>query len=171
MTKSTDTKNIKFIVRGLLKKYGLLDEQGEPMLQAEIDFTTALVRYMFERETGESPAAARLRVTREYDIENLISLTRAAAPRLAMQARVEAAVKKSPNWDDLKSGWNDFDLWLLEREKIGETIEGFMTWYNSDEFRVNNNLWLTPYRIKEFWQRAFEKKSEIAQPDSDGGFR
>jgi|APSaa5957512622_1039677.scaffolds.fasta_scaffold14065_3 hypothetical protein len=82
-----------------------------------------------------------------------------------MRERVERAVKKNPDWFSPRSEWEGYEKKLMKREKeTGQTIEQFMVWYRSDEFRAKNDLWLKPSRIEEFWQRAFEEKKEETAP-------
>jgi hypothetical protein len=139
-----------------------VDENGEPLLLAEIDFTEALRRYMFEREEGETPAEARQRVTSDYDkSEELFNIIKQAQPRLAVRERVEKALKRNINWEDLKQDWNTFDAWLVKTEKeYSQTIEQFMQWFNSDDFRSKGVIYLSPQRIKDWWLQAFETDSK-----------
>lgn len=156
MTKSTDTSNIKKMVKLLMVK------DGVDNLTLEIDLVSAFMRYLHEREDGESPAQARMRVTREPGgLDALLQITQAFRPRAEMRERVEQALKRNVNWEDLKQDWNTFDVWLIEQEKeTGRTIEGFMKWHNSEEFRQRGIIYLSPNKIKDWWLQAFEKPAE-----------
>ena len=60
MTKSTDTKNIKKIVRSILASNGIDN------LKLEVDLVCVWQRYVAEREEGLSPAEVRLKIADEY---------------------------------------------------------------------------------------------------------
>lgn len=155
MTKSTDTKNINKMVKGLLIKHGIDN------LTLEIDLISAFMRYLHEREDGESPAQARMRVTREVGgLDAILQITQTFRPRAEMRERVERALGRNPNWEDLKQDWNTFDVWLIEREKQdGQTIESFMKWHNADEYRLRGVIYLTPIKIKDWWLQAFSEQT------------
>jgi hypothetical protein len=60
---------------------------------------------------------------------------------------------------------------LLEREqKTGETIEGFMEWFDSDDFRRDNQrIWLKPSAIEKWWMYAFPANNPtntLVDPDT-----
>lgn len=168
MTKSTDTKNIKIIVSKILSSNGIDN------LKLEIDLVEAFKRYVFERDDGESPAEARARVTAEFDkIGEILRINGLGAERVAMQKRVEAALGRNLNWTDLKQDWDGFDLWLIEQEKRGETIERFIAWFKQDEFRARGVIYLNSQKIKDWWYQVFppENARPIAKPEADGGYR
>jgi hypothetical protein len=157
MTKSTDSKNITKIVQVILSSNGIDN------LKLEIDLVTAWKRYLFEREEGETPAGARERVVQDY-VGAVLAVARAGMDRVQYQKRIETVLGLSPNWDDLKQDWNSFDTWLMSKEKEGQTIEAFMKWYNSDEFRAKGRIYLNPPKIKLIWNNAFEHKKEESRP-------
>lgn len=158
MTRSTDTKNIKRIVQAILTSNGIDN------LKLEIDIVTAWMRYLFEREAGESPAEARDRVVSDY-VGKVLEVARAGMDRVQFQKRIETVLGLSPNWDDVKNDWNSFDVWLMDKEKAGQTIEQFMKWYNSDEFRAKGRIYLNPAKIKLVWNNAFQHKTDEARPN------
>ena len=161
MTKSTDTKNVKKIVRALLSKHGIVDEQGEPILIVEVDLVSAWLRYMFERESGESAGEAKVRVTADFDKVGVILDTVLAGKAMEeFRKRIETALVKSPNWDSAKDDWYEFDRWLYVKDQDGETIEQFMTWWRSDDFRARSEIWLKPSKIKENWPQALAKRTD-----------
>ena len=79
-----------------------------------------------------------------------------------MRERVSAAVglNLTREWDKTRSDWNGYEKKLIKREvETGETIEQFMEWYNSDEFRRDNQrIWLKPDVIEKFWPSAFSEQ-------------
>lgn len=88
--------------------------------------------------------------------------------KIAMQKRFEKAFKINPNWDGTL--WRDFDGWLLSQQRKGRTVEDWAVWWNSDDFRRDKQtINLTPSKIKQNWNLAFESQIKITQ-DVDGGF-
>jgi len=144
MTQSTDTKNITKLIGSILSENGIDD------LKLEMDLTQAFKSYWYEREQGKTPAQARDKVM------EILKLNEIGSERDAMRRRVEGTLGRHPAWDDLKYDWNDFDKWLIDKEKeTGQTIEGFMKWHNSDEFRAGGVIYLTANKIKDWWEQAF----------------
>ena len=75
-----------------------------------------------------------------------------------MRVRVEAAtgLGLSREWDKPRSTWNGYEKVLIKREvETGQTIEGFMEWYNADEFRKKGDIWLTSDKIEKWWGKAY----------------
>lgn len=152
MTESTDTKNITKMINSICLSNGV------DCLKLEMDLVQAFKAYWHEREDGKSPAEARDKVM------EILKLNSIGADKLDMQKRVEAALNRHPNWDDLKQDWNGFDRWLLEKEKDGQTIEAFVKWHNGDPFRAKGVIYLTPQKIMDWWGQAFEVKTDEARP-------
>lgn len=152
MTTGTDTRNIKIIVRSLLEKYGVVDEQKQPLLQAEIDFTGAWVRYMNERKEGLTPAQVREGITAEY---NVVGISEAAIVKNKLKDRMETALGLSIN-ADLKS-WEVVINHCLKKETSGETIEKFCQWCRDDIYNSpkKHQIAQNPLLIKIMWQSAF----------------
>lgn len=151
MTESTDTKNITKIINSICLSNGVDN------LKLEIDLVQAYKSYWKEREGGKTPAEARDKVI------TILQLNSIGADKLDMQKRVEIALNRHPNWDDLKQDWNGFDRWLIEKEKDGQTIEAFVKWHNVDEFRAKGIIYLTPQKIMDWWGQAFAKKTDDTQ--------
>lgn len=161
MTKSTDTKNITKIVKAILQSNGI---DNDTSLKLEIDLIEAWKRYLFEREEGESPAVARERVTEDY-VSKVIEHAQAGASMVEYRNRIERAMGLNPNWDDTKQDWSGFDLWLKKKEGQGQTIESFMAWWKSDEFRAKGSIWLNPQKVKLMWGQAFVHKTDEQRPE------
>ena len=164
MTKQSYKKSISKMVEVIMQADGISPDE-HPNLW--IDLSSAFHRFVTEIDSGETPAQARLRVAADVIDKTgvIIQLQRNGADREQYRRRVETAVNLSPNWDDLKEDWNGFELWLMEKEEGGQTIEQFMTWYNSDEFRAKGGLWLNPPKIKKFWPQAFGHKTDETRPE------
>ena len=86
-----------------------------------------------------------------------------------MRVRVEAAtgLGLSREWDKTRSPWNGYEKTLIKREaETGQTIEQFMEWYNSDDFRKKSDIWLNPDKIELMWGKAFtDQKNWTPIPD------
>jgi len=85
-----------------------------------------------------------------------------------MRVRVEAAtgLGLSREWDKPRSTWNGYEKILIKREvETGQTIEQFMKWYNSDDFRKNGDIWLNADKIELWWDKAFEEQQEEPKPE------
>lgn len=93
---------------------------------------------------------------------------------IQMRLRVETALKMNlaNEWDETRSDWNGYEKKLIKREKeTGQTIEQFMEWYNSDEFRKNGNIWLTPKKIDSWWPTAFDKPLSFDDQLEKAGYK
>jgi len=91
-----------------------------------------------------------------------------------MRIRVESATGLAliREWDKTRSPWNGYENVLIKREKeTGQTIEKFMDWYNSDDFRKKGNIWLDPDKIEMWWPQAFPENNpnNIPEIGPDGG--
>ena len=77
-----------------------------------------------------------------------------------MRKRVEDAtgLRLSREWDKVHGDWNGYDKTLIKREvETGQTIEKFAEWFDSDEFRKNNQrIWLKPDKIELWWDEAMK---------------
>jgi hypothetical protein len=118
----------------------------------------------YDRKAGMQASKernARQRTERESrdPVEEMLKASQDFEPLVAMQKRIEAALKMNleREWDLPKSDWHGYDKLLVRREKeTGQTIERFMSWFKSDEFRSKGDIWLKPKKIEQLWQRAFE---------------
>lgn len=75
-----------------------------------------------------------------------------------MRKRVDAAtgLRLTREWDKKKGDWIGYEKTLIKREvETGQTIEMFMEWYNSNDFRRDNQrIWLKPDKIELLWGEA-----------------
>ena len=75
-----------------------------------------------------------------------------------MRDRAEVALNITPDWDNPNSVWLDYNKKLVVKEKeTGFTIEGFVKWWNSDDFRKEQGIWLNPEKINKFWKTAMSE--------------
>jgi hypothetical protein len=120
-----------------------------------------------ERKEAAKERTAKQRTERESrdPVTEILNAQQDSAPFMAMRARVEDALKRNLDWDSTRSPWNGYDKELVAREaETGETIEKFMEWHNSDEFRRDKQvIYLTPTKINDWWKQAFKHK----QPELD----
>lgn len=147
---TTLQRDIRMEVRAVLAKYGIDNLQME-MDVAEVirPFVDAGRKYL----PGKRGDLVDLATQAANDPE--------LRARLLMRQRVETALNRNINWEDLKQDWNVFDLWLVAtEEESGQTIEHFMTWYRSDDFRAKGVIYLNPSRIKDWWMQAFQHVSD-----------
>lgn len=143
---TTLQRNIRMDVRGVLAKYGIDN------LQMEIDLAEVIRPFV--------DAGKRNLPGKRGDMIDLI-LDPETRKKLAMRVRVENSLRRNLNWDDLKQDWNTFDRWLVDtEEETGQTIEQFMTWFKSDDFRAKGVIYLTPQKIKDWWLQAFDAFSK-----------
>ncbi|MBT6322532.1 MAG: hypothetical protein HOJ31_10150 [Anaerolineae bacterium] len=79
-----------------------------------------------------------------------------------MCERVEAALKIAPAWDSKKDPWGGYHIKLVAKEKeTGFTIEQFVKWWNSDDFRKKQGIWLNPEKIDRFWPTAMSETDTL----------
>jgi hypothetical protein len=152
MTKSTDTKNIKKIVQGILKRNYVADN-----LQLEIDLVSAFMRYMFEREEGVTPGESKDKITAELGFFGTEHTDKARMMQLLMDTLgVEV--------DETKTEWVTVINFCIEAEKKNQTVSAYRAWMNRDPYNSpkKHQIAQTPLLIKQTWMSAFEeiKKTE-----------
>lgn len=102
---------------------------------------------------------AKQRAKKKEPLDFLIENADKIQAQAKMRERVEKAMRRHPDWDSPRSDWNGYEKLLIEREKeTGQTIEQFMGWYNSDEFRKKGVIYLTRTKIEDYWLQAFDNK-------------
>lgn len=149
MTIGTDSRNITKIIRALLKKYDVDN------LELEASLVGSMIRYVNERDAGETPAQARERVAGDFLEVSFLS-AEALAIQKAKQT-FEDVMKlnsgNSPQWDELFS-------FLARMEAQGQTIAQYSAWCQSDPFNSPkaHQIAQKPLLVKSTWRMAFEKK-------------
>jgi hypothetical protein len=146
MTKSTDTKNITAIVKGILKRNGIDN------LKAEIDLISAWMRYLFEREEGSTPAETRAKIAEALGFFGDTHTDRARMLQLIMDTLGVEVDESQPEWKTVIS-------FCLDAEKKNQTISDYRAWMNSDPFNSpkKHQIANSPLIIKKTWASAFEK--------------
>jgi len=169
MTNSTDTKNIKKIVRALLVKYKVVDEHNEPLLQAEIDFTSAWHRYVTEREDGLTPAEARLKIADEFD--DIFISAKGQERNITRQEFMD--VMKIDFGSEDNANWNTLLSHLVEAKAKGETIQKFAEWCKADPFNSPkvHQIAQNPLLVKQVWRSAFAVGEKAQSTDRSSMIR
>lgn len=133
----------------------------EPLadLLADAALETAGIKSAAQRREEAEKRIEEQRANKKDPLDFLVKNSAEIQMLKDMRVRVEAAtgLGLSREWDKARSPWNGYEKILIKREaETGQTIEQFMTWYNSDEFRKKGNIWLDPDKIEKFWPQAFK---------------
>lgn len=171
MSNSTDTKNIKQIVRGLMIKHKLVDTDGNPLLIIEIDFVSAWTRYVNERDEGLTPAESRKKITDEYGVLGFVGVSNKVANKMRMAQLIMDTLKL--NIDDGRAEWDRVINFCIERESAGQTIKQYQEWREKDVFNSPkaHQISQRPIIIKDTWPQAFQTqqtKENNVELDSSG---
>lgn len=142
---TTLQRDIRMEVRQVLAKYGIDN------LQMEMDLASVIRPFV---EAGKKYINGKRGDL--VDLATLATNSPELRARLLMRVRVENALHRNIDWEDLKQDWNTLDRWLVDTEnESGQTIEAFMTWFKSDDFRARGVIYLNPQKIKDWWMQAF----------------
>lgn len=147
MTKSTDTKNITAIVKGILQRNYVADN-----LQLEIDLVSAWKRYLFEREDGLTPAETREKIVNELGFFGTAHTDKARMMQLLMDTLGVEVDENKPEWITVIN-------FCLEAEKKNQTVSAYRAWMNSDPYNSpkKHQIAQNPLLIKQTWLSAFEQ--------------
>jgi len=105
-------------------------------------------------------------------VDLFIQMSPALKEQEQMRQRVENALHRNLDWDSARSPWNGYEKKLVRREKDNsQTIEGFMEWFNSDEFRKNGVIYLNPTKIEDWWLQAFETTLSYDEQLAKAGYK
>lgn len=161
MTKSTDTKNITQIVKGILKRNYVADS-----LQLEIDLVSAWKRYLFEREEGLSPAETREKITKEIGFFGVEHIERARMMQLLMDTLGVDVDEGTPEWIAVINH-------CIEAEKNNQTVRDYRAWMNADPYNSpkKHQIAQNPLLIKQTWRSAFEEKEKNQTNEIPGEYR
>lgn len=156
MTKSTDTKNIKKIIQGILKR------NNTDNLQLEVDLVSAWMRYMFEREEGVTPGETKDKIAAELGFFGTAHTDKARMMQLLMDTLgVEV--------DESKKEWITVINFCIEAEKKNQTVSAYRAWMNSDPYNSpkKHQIAQNPLLIKQTWLSAFEqpRKTDETRPE------
>lgn len=154
MTKGTDNRNIKMIVRGILQSNGIDN------LKLEIDLVSAWQRYVNEREDGMSPAETRAKIAEEYGALGFMGVSDKALERARMMQLIMDTI--GLDVDENNSDWAAVISHCLEAEKRNETVSAYRDWMNRDPYNSpkKHQIAQSPILIKKTWRSAFETAVE-----------
>ena len=149
MTKSTDTKNVKTIVKGILSRHEIDN------LTAEIDLVSAWMRYMFEREEGKTPAETREKIAAEL---GALGFSPESTERARMMQLLMDTLGLDVNEDS--ASWSAIIDFCLKMEVEGQTVKEYREWMDRDPYNSpkKHQIALAPLLIKKTWRSAFEKQ-------------
>ena len=163
MTKTTDSRQLGMIFRGVLEKYGAWDSlvaDGRD-LQVEMDLVMAAKMYFAE---FKSLGAAKVR-------EKIFETLRLSAAKTtdfeAMEARVTTALGIRPDG----RMWEDIIAFLISEDAKGKTIETFAKVCAEDKFDMPkaHQIAMKPSLITSMWPRAFQVNADYNPQRLDVG--
>jgi hypothetical protein len=156
MTKSTDKRQLRLLVEGVLRMYGV----DKP----EIEFKLSDAVYEFVKDDSGLPVK-----TREAILERLRKSMNKGQARHeqieAMATEIEVRAFLRP----VSIEWQDFLEWVLDIETPkGNTITKFLDWWVSDQWQLAHPpASPLPWRVK--WPQAFANKT-APKTDTGAGF-
>jgi len=154
MTQTTDKRQLRITIEGILKSYGVDN------LALEAKLTDGVMMY-FEQtaKPGANPVSVRNDI-----LGAMINFALDSQKHQAMQERVERALKVTPDGSD---NWNEIIRWLLKKQDDGETIEAYGDWCKSDPYNSPkaHQIGQKPSLIKITWKGAFIATEQPARPE------
>ena len=125
-----------------------------------------------ERKKEAEERKTKQRAAKGDVVDLFIQMSPALKEQEQMRQRVENALHRNLDWDSARSPWNGYEKKLVRREKDNsQTIEGFMEWFNSDEFRKNGVIYLNPTKIEDWWLQAFETTLSYDEQLAKAGYK
>jgi len=130
------------------------------------------IKTLSERKKEAEERKAKQRAAKGDIVDLFIQVSPALQEQTLMRQRVENALHRNLDWDSARSPWNGYEKKLVRREKEnGQTIEGFMEWFNSDEFRKKGVIYLNPTKIEDWWLQAFETTLSYDEQLAKAGYK
>jgi hypothetical protein len=148
MTKTTDSRQLGMIFRGVLEKHGLWEfaEQNEKDLMVEMDLVMAAKMYFAEvKQIG----AANVR----QKIFETLKLSAAKASETdAMESRIQSAL----GINAVGKEWEDVLAFLIREDAQGRTIEKFAKACEADVYNMpkSHQIAMNPKLIISLWPKA-----------------
>lgn len=123
MTKTTETRQLRLLLDGVLSAHGVDN------LQLSIDLCAAVKEFL----SSETPVH-----TREQIIARLRgSLERGAGKQEQLQT-IAAEIERTARIRPVGPAWADFIEWAWKQEQDGHGIKAFLSWWASDEWRLSH---------------------------------
>jgi len=156
MTKGTDSRNIKMIIQGIMNKHNIDN------LSLEMDLFSAWMRYVNERDEGETPAEARSKIAKEYGILGFVGMSDAVREKARMLEILEGALHLTIDAEE----WNDVILFCIRKEAEGQTVVRYQEWRDKDVFNSpkSHQIAQDPKLVIKTWPQAFANKPEAKVP-------
>lgn len=151
MTKTTDSRQVRLLIGGILSKHGIDN------LQLEIEIAGAVKRYYDETKSGGDKANVR---------ERILASMEAAAARATKTEQVLSRVQKALGFDVSGSRFDQMIEFIIRAEdNDGQTIEQFREWWDEQDKFKRPALWKIadrPAFLRELWPGAFSKEWQEA---------
>lgn len=148
MTETTDSRQIRLLISGILSKYEIDN------LQLEIDLASAAKRYMDERRKDKDKASVRARILMDMDIA-----TAKASRNEAMESRIFKATGLYVNERWYKDGIMSF---LINQDELGKTIEKFAETCKANPYTMPKFFKIAerPQLLRDTWGLVFSAQSD-----------
>ena len=148
MTETTDSRQIRLLVNGILLSHGVDD------LALESNLASAFKRYFDDRRKSKDKVGIRNKILADLKVSEV-----KGHGREEMQKRVKDAI-------GINASGNRFEGlidWLIDEETKGKTIEQFKAWWDNENEYKRPALWKIsdrPALLHELWPSAFAKKAQ-----------
>ena len=168
MTISTDTKNIRKIVRVILERNGIY-ALGIDDLRLEVELFSAWVRYVNARDEGLTPAESRQKIADEF---TETGQSAAGQNRNIVRQEFMDVMGLDFGSED-NTDWSDLLTFLVKAAAQGQTIKAYAEWCTADPYNSpkKHQIAQKPLLVKQTWPSAFVKSAQPLQSvriDSDG---
>lgn len=143
MTKTTDSRQLRLMVDGILSAYGIDD------LQLSIDLCEAFKKFY----ASETPAR-----TREDVLAGIKRAIEKGSTKQVDLDEIRTEIETRLHISPVGTEWEDFIQWAWKKNKdSGEGIKKFLEWWVSDEWRLAHPP-VNPQRFYVQWPQAFQEK-------------
>ena len=129
MTISTDTKNIRKIVRVILERNGIY-ALGIDDLRLEVELFSAWVRYVNARDEGLTPAESRQKIADEF---TETGQSAAGQNRNIVRQEFMDVMGLDFGSED-NTDWSDLLTFLVKAAAQGQTIKAYAEWCTADPY-------------------------------------
>lgn len=154
MTKPTESRNIRLLIRDILGLYGVDN------LELEIKLTEGVKRFLAEGQ------AEPIR-TREKIVEDLRRGIVRGSANFEIKQSIIDEIKRRVGISPVGKEWEDFVEFAFAEHKQGKTITVFLDWWLSDTWQAEHppsrpTIW----QVK--WNLAFSKQNQFIYTGSVG---
>ncbi len=167
MTKTTDSRQLGEIFKGVLNKHGLWNYAVENQKDLLVEMDLVMAAKMYFAEVKQIGAAN----VRQKVFETLKLAEAKVAATDGMESRVKFALGIFPTG----RAWEDVLAFLIREDGQGKTIETFAKACESDPYNMpkSHQIAMNPTLIISMWPKAHIDTTEkiYAEPEPDGGYR